>query len=158
MIQLIAMGLMLEDVNAEVSRAFAAMVTEQQKNNSAFGDPILQAKGVADLNGDSLRDCVVVFSYSVSGGVHGQVQFLSVIASSPKGYVPSWPVSVGARGFRDFREVTIEGTKITLRGDFNVSDETTGMAELPASGEVYYSYENGKLREQGGSWTRKRDE
>lgn len=158
MFELIALALMLEDVSLEVAHAFAVIVTEQQENNTAFGDPILQARGAADLNGDSLIDCVVVFTYSLGGGIHGQVQFLSVIASSPVGYVASWPVSVGARGYRDFNEVVIDGTAITLRGDFSVADETASMAYLPATGEVYYSYEDGKLREQGGSWARKPDQ
>ena len=156
MVELIA-ALMLEDVGAEIARAFAVIVAEQKKNNSAFGDPILKARAVADLNDDSLPDCVVVFSYSVEGGIHGQNQFLSIVVSSPSGYVASWPVSVGARGYRDFHEVEIDGTKITLRGDFTVADETAGMAYLPATGEIHYSYEGGKLREQGGSWVRKPD-
>ena len=151
----LALALMLEDVSAEVARAFAVVVAEQKKNSTAFGDPIPKARAVADLNQDTLPDCVVVFSYSVEGGIHGQEQFLSVVVSSSSGYIASWPVPVGARGYRDFREVEIDGTKITLRGDFTVADGTAAMAFLPATGEVYYSYEGGKLREQGGSWIRK---
>lgn len=137
MLHLLALILMLEDVSPELARALAAVVAEQRETNANYGDPYVKAQAVADLNGDSLVDCVVVFAYAIGEGVHGQVQFLSVVVSSSDGYVASWPVVIGARGFRNFYKVEIEGTRITLRGDFTVSDGTASMAALPATGEVY---------------------
>jgi hypothetical protein len=101
-----------------------------------------------------LPDCVVVFGFTLEG-IHGREQFLSLVLSSSEGYRAPWPVGVGARGYREFHEVEIDGTRITLRGDFTVADGSASMADLPATGEVYYSYEDGKLLEQGGSWVRK---
>lgn len=43
MVELISLALMLEDVSVEVARAFAVIVAEQKKNNTAFGDPAPKA-------------------------------------------------------------------------------------------------------------------
>jgi hypothetical protein len=145
------MALLLEDVSADMARAFAVAVAELRENHTAYGEPILRAKAVSDLNGDSLPDCVVLFGFTLEG-IHGREQFLSLVLSSAGGYRASWPVGVGVRGYREFQEVEIDGTGITLRGDFTVADGSDSMAHLSATGEVYFLYEDGRLFELGGWW------
>jgi hypothetical protein len=158
MLDILVLAAILDDVSPEHARALALVVEKQNKSNRYKVEPYVKAQATADLNGDNLIDAVVVYAYKVSVDLHGQLQYLSVVVSSPTGYVASWPVHVGARGYRDFREIQIEGTRITLRGDFTVADETASMARLPAAGEIYYTFKDGKLREQGGKWTRKPDQ
>ncbi len=156
MLNLIALAVILEGVRPDHAQALSALIAEHREENS--GDPYVKAQAAADLNNDGLVDGVIVFSYTMGSNMdHTHTEFLTIAASSPEGYVASWPTIVGARGFRNISRVEIDGTEIILRGDFSVSDETASMATLPATGEIHYSYEGGKLRERRVSWTRKPD-
>ena len=145
---------MLEGVNPEHVAALDALIQEHKPVDS--GNALLKAQAVSDLNGDGQLDGVVVFTYQIGPSQdRSHTEFLTIVSSSPSGYTASWPVIVGARGFRYITEVQITGARIVLRGDFTVADETANMATLNARGEIYYSYEDGRLREQGGQWSRK---
>jgi hypothetical protein len=153
----IASGTLLDDVNPEHVVALELLIREHKPVDS--GDPILIAQAIADLNGDGLLDGVVAFAYQIGPSRDRRhTEYLTIVSSSSLGFTASWPIIVGARGFRTVTDIKIDGTEITLLGDFSVSDETASMATLLASGEVYYSYENGELREQGGRWSRKSEE
>ena len=155
MLDIVMLAALLDDVSPAHAKALALVIEEQNKSNQYEVEPYLRAQATGDVNGDDQIDAVIVYAYKLSVGIHGQIQYLSVVFSTPRGYVATWPVPVGARGYRDFQEVLINGTKITLRADFTVADETANMAILPAQGEIYYSFENAVLREQGGTWARK---
>ena len=97
MLDVLVFATILEDVSPEHARALALVVEEQNKSNQHEVVPYVKAQATADLNGDDLIDAVVVYAYKVSTGIHGQLQYLSVVVSSPAGYVASWPVHVGAQ-------------------------------------------------------------
>ncbi|MCH7509914.1 MAG: hypothetical protein IIB68_08735 [Proteobacteria bacterium] len=152
-----ALVVTLEGVSPGHAGALAAIFAEHRRENS--GEPYVRAKAISDLNDDGIVDAVIVFAYKMGPSRnHTHTEYLSIVMSTPSGYVASWPIIVGSRGFRHIREIEIVGTEITLRGDFTVSDETASMATLPANGEIHFSFVDGKLREQGGYWTRKPDQ
>jgi hypothetical protein len=154
MIHFIAMAALFEGVSAEYALALETLVAEHRPKDS--GDPLLRAQASADINGDSLADGLFVFTYRIGENRdHTATEYLTIVSSSPQGYTASWPIIVGARGFRTISAIEAQGSEIVLRGDFTVSDGTANMATLPATGEIYYSYVGGVLREQGGSWARK---
>ena len=154
MIVLLTMMTLLEGVSPVHAAALTTVINELRRDGS--GEAYIKAQATGDLNDDGLIDGVFVFSYKMGPGRdHRHTEYLSVVTSTASGYTASWPVSVGARGFRSIREIEIEGKEVTLRGNFTVSDGTASMATLPAFGEIHLLFVDGKLQEQGGWWTRR---
>jgi hypothetical protein len=157
MLDVLTLASVLAGVNADFIPALEALFRKHREEGS--GDPSISLQAEADLNGDKITDGVIIFAYGIGPNMDkSHPQYLTIVSSSPEGYVTSWPVLVGTAGTRYIQRLEIHGTEIVLYGDFTVWDGTASMAHLPATGEIRYLYRDGVLREQGGAWTRKSDE
>jgi hypothetical protein len=144
----------LEGVGAAYVPALDALVREHRGEGS--GDPFVSLQAEADLNGDDVPDCIVIFSYRIGPSMDkSHPHYLTIVLSSPEGYSASQPVLVGTAGSRWINRMEINGSEVVLHADITVWDGTASMAYLPATAEIRYEYRDGKLLEQGGSWTRK---
>jgi hypothetical protein len=156
MLGVLALAAALEGVSADFAPALNALFRKHRDEGS--GDPFVSIQAEADLNGDAIIDGVIIFSYRIGPSMDkSHPQFLTLVTSSPTGYTASWPVLVGTAGTRYIRSLEIRGPEVVFFADFTVWDGTASMAHLPATGEIHYLYQDGALREQGGTWKRRPD-